>query len=82
MSSDCKCGYLCLTHANSFYMHNSLFPFKKQKRLHINKHKCKECDSGFITLVKRVMLCEECNSPEFLETVQNKELCGECKNKK
>ena len=80
IKSDCNCGYLCFNHASSFYSNNNLSKVKERKILRINEQKCNECDSGVIIFVKKAMPCEECNSPDFLEHVEGKEICSECKN--
>lgn len=81
IKSNCNCGYLCLNHANSFYNNNNIQKLKKKKLIHINEYQCQEC-RVIITLVKKIMPCEECNSPELLENVEGKEICNQCKNKR
>lgn len=81
IKSDCNCGCLCLEHAISFYNSNNLNSFNRKKSLNIIKQQCKECNIGFINEIKRLSNCEMCGMFEFLEPVENKEICKECTGK-
>ena len=81
MKSNCKCGYLCLKHANLFYNNNNLNSDKRKTNLKINNQKCNECISGFINEIKKITLCEKCGQFDFTENIDNKEICIECKGK-
>lgn len=81
MKSNCKCGYLCLKHANLFYNNNNLNSNKRKTNLKINNQKCNECITGFIKEIQKITLCEKCGQFDFTENIDNKEICIECKVK-
>ena len=80
MKSNCKCGYLCVKHANLFYNNNNLNSDKRKTNLKINNQKCNECLS-FLNEIQKITLCEKCGQFDFTDNIDNKEICIECKVK-